>query len=94
MSKNYEDCMSNASMRDGLEIREFLNDTPISTNMKYVKETINSKGRLVTTEITREEALHYLSEDQIADIIDNDTAREMGARVTIEVDNAWVGIQF
>lgn len=62
--------------------------------MKYVKETINSKGKLVTTEITREEALRHLSEDQIADIIDNDTAREIGAKVTIEKDGSWIGIQF
>lgn len=62
--------------------------------MKYIKETLSKNGRLITTEITHEELQNYLSNDQIDDIINNKTAREMRASVTIEVDGAWVGIQF
>lgn len=62
--------------------------------MKYIKETLSKNGRLITTEITHEELQNYLSNDQIDDIINNKTAREMRASVTVEVDGAWVGIQF
>ena len=62
--------------------------------MKYIKETLSKNGKLITTEITHEELQNYLSDDQIDDIINNKTAREMRASVTVEVDGTWVGIQF